>query len=105
MIFAAILLLFLILNQKNILEAESDSYWFLAMQEELNQFEQNQVWHLILRPHDRSTIGTKWIFKNKLDESENVIRNKVNLVAQDYTQIEGIDFEKIFASVARLEAI
>ena len=71
----------------------------------LNQFERKQGWHLIPRPHDRLTIGTKWIFMNMLDESDNVIRNKVRLVAQDYTQIEGIDFEKTFAPVASLEAI
>ena len=70
---------------KNVLEAEADSYWLLAMQEELNQFERNQVWHLVPKPHDRPTIGTKWIFKNKLDESGNVIRNKARLVAQGYT--------------------
>ena len=63
----------------NILEAEADSYWLLAMQEELNQFKRNQIWHLIFRPHDRLTIGTKWNFRNKLDESGNVIRNKAKL--------------------------
>ena len=67
------------------------------MQEEFNQFVRNQIWHLVLRPHDRPTIGTKWIFRNKLDESDNVVRNKVRLVAQGYTQIEGIDFEETFA--------
>jgi len=51
------------------------------MQEELNQFGHNQVWHLIPRPHERTTIGTKLIFKNKLDELGNVIRNKARLVA------------------------
>ena len=71
------------------------------MQEKLNQFERNQVWHLVPRPHDRPTIGTKWIFRNKLDESDNVVRNKARLVAQGYTQIEGIDFEETFAPVAR----
>jgi len=70
------------------------------MQEELNQFELNQIWHLVLRSHDRSTIGTKWIIRNKLDESGNVIRYKARLVAQDYIQIKGIDFEKKFAPVA-----
>jgi len=64
------------IKPKNILEAEGDSYWLIAMQEELNQFEHNQVWHLVSRPNDRPIIGTKWIFKNKLDESENVVRNK-----------------------------
>ena len=90
---------------KNILEAEGDLYWLLAMQEELNQFERNQIWHLVPRPHDRPIIGTKWIFRNKMDESGNVIRNKARLVAQGYTQVEGIDFEETFAPVARLEAI
>ena len=54
-----ILLLFHILSPKNILKTEVDSYWLFAMQVELNQFERNQVWHLIPRPHDRPTIGTK----------------------------------------------
>ena len=67
------------------------------MQEELNQFEHNQVWHLIPRPHDRPTIDTKWIFRNKLDESGNIVRNKARLVAQSYTQIEGTDFEETSA--------
>jgi len=49
----------------------------LAMQEELNQFERNQVWHLVPRPHDRPTIGTKWIFKNKLDESVTLLGIKL----------------------------
>ena len=76
----------------------------LAMQEELNQFERNQVWHLVPRPHDRPIIGTKWIFRNNMDESGNVIRNKTRLVAQGYTEVEGIDFEETFAPVARFEA-
>ena len=75
------------------------------MRKVLNQFERNQVWHLIPRPHDRPTIGTKWIFRNKLDESSNVIRNKARLVAWSYTQIESIYFEETFAPVTRLEAI
>ena len=93
------------IEPKKILEAEGDSYWLLAMQEELNQFECNQVWHLVPRPRDRPTIGTKWIFRSKLDESKNVVRNKARLVAQGYTQIEGINFEETSSPVARLEAI
>ena len=93
------------IEPKNILEVEADSYWLLAMQEELNQFERNQVWQLTPKPHDRPTIGTKWIFKNKLNESGNIIRNKTRLMAQGYTQIEGIDFEETFAPVARFKAI
>lgn len=75
------------------------------MQEELNQFERNQVWTLVPRPNDHSVIGTKWIFRNKVDESGIVIRNKARLVAQGFNQEEGIDFDETFAPVARLEAI
>lgn len=53
---------------KNIKETLGDSYWIVAMQEELNQFERNKVWHLVPSPKDRTAIGTKWVFKNKLDD-------------------------------------
>ena len=75
------------------------------MQEELEQFERNDVWTLVPRPEEINVIGTKWIFKNKSDEFGNVVRNKARLVAQGYTQVEGIDFDETFAPVARLESI
>ncbi len=75
------------------------------MQEELNQFTRNKVWNLVERPSEYSIIGTKWIYKNKLDENGIVIRNKARLVAKGYNQEEGIDFVETFAPVARLEAI
>ncbi|GMI86883.1 cysteine-rich RLK (RECEPTOR-like protein kinase) 8 [Hibiscus trionum] len=75
------------------------------MQEELNQFERSNVWTLVERPSNQSTIGTKWVFRNKLDESGNIVRKKARLVAQDYTQEEGIDFDETYAPVARMEAI
>ena len=56
----------------------------LAMQEELNQFETNNVWTLVSRPLDHPIIGTKWVLKNKLDKNDNIIRNKVRLVAKGY---------------------
>ena len=75
------------------------------MQEELGQFERNKVWTLVHRPINYLIIGTKWVFKNKMDELGNVVRNKARLVAQGYNQEEGIDFDETFAPVARLEAI
>ncbi|KAK1569056.1 hypothetical protein Q3G72_032065 [Acer saccharum] len=75
------------------------------MQEELNQFERNEVWTLIPRPKTTNVIGTKWIYRNKSNENGNIVRNKARLVAQGYSQIEGIDFEETFAPVARLESI
>ena len=77
----------------------------MAMQEELNQFEKNNVWILVCRPIDHPIIGTKWVYRNKLDESEKIIRNKAGLVAKGYNQQQGIDFDEIYASVARLKVI
>ena len=75
------------------------------MDEELQQIEKNNTWELVPRPKDKNVIGTKWIFKNKLNENGEVIRNKARLVCKVYAQQEGIDFEETFAPVARLEAI
>ena len=59
---------------------KQDSDWITAMQEELHQFERNKVWRLVPRPAERTIIGTKWVFRNKLDESGTVTRNKARLV-------------------------
>jgi hypothetical protein len=76
------------------------------MHDELNNFEQKKVWTLVERPKDcRNVIGTKWIFKNKQDANGIVIHNKARLMAQCFSQVEGIDFGETFAPVARLESI
>ena len=86
-------------------EALIDSNWISAIQEEFHQFERNQVWHLVPKTKDRTIIGTKWVFRNKLDEQGIVTRNKARLVVQGYNQEEGNDYEETFALVARIEAI
>ena len=85
--------------------ALSDSSWVNAMHEELENFERNQVWTLVVPPHDVNIIGTKWVFKNKQGDDGDIVRNKARLVAQGYRQVEGQDFDETFAPVARLEAI
>ncbi|GKF97414.1 retrovirus-related pol polyprotein from transposon TNT 1-94, partial [Tanacetum coccineum] len=77
-----------IVEPKNIKEAMVDSAWIKAMQDELHQFDR-----------------LKWLWKNKKDEDQTVIRNKAQLVAKGYAREEGIDFEESFAPVARLEAV
>ncbi|CAM8980405.1 unnamed protein product [Rhodiola kirilowii] len=75
------------------------------MQEELHQFERNKVWRLAPRSKDKNAIGTKWVFKNKMDDKGVVVRNKGRLVVKGYNQQEGIDYDETFTPVARLEAI
>ncbi|KAI3672677.1 hypothetical protein L6452_38774 [Arctium lappa] len=86
-------------------DALRDPNWVSAMQEELTEFTRNNVWNLVPRPFDKTVIGTKWVFRNKLDEHGTVTRNKARLVAQGYRQEEGIDYDETFSLVARLEAI
>ncbi|KAI3758736.1 hypothetical protein L6452_06307 [Arctium lappa] len=86
-------------------DALRDPNWVNAMQEELTEFSRNKVSNLVPRLSDKTVIGTKWVFRNKLDEHGTVTRNKARLVAQGYRQKEGIDYDETFAPVARLEAI
>nr|GEU53816.1 retrovirus-related Pol polyprotein from transposon TNT 1-94 [Tanacetum cinerariifolium] len=90
---------------KNIKEVMADSAWIESMQEELHQFDQLDVWELVDRPICTNLINLKWLWKNKRDEENTVIRNKSRLVAKGYAQKEGVDFEESFAPVARLEAV
>jgi hypothetical protein len=75
-------------------EALGDPDWIIAMQEKLNNFTRNEVWSLVERPK-QNVIGTKWVFRNKQDEHGVVTRNKARLVAQGFTQVEGLDFGEI----------
>ena len=90
---------------KNLEEALQDSNWIEAMQEELNQFEYNEVWSLVPRTHEMNIIGTKWVYMNKMDEHGAITKNKARLVAKGYNQKEGIDFGETYALVARLEVV
>ncbi|GKG21128.1 gag-pol polyprotein, partial [Tanacetum coccineum] len=83
----------------------TDSAWIEAMHEELHQFNRLDVWELVDKPLYKNVINMKWLWKNKCDEENTVIRNKYHLVAKGYNQQEGIDFEELFAPVARLEAV
>jgi hypothetical protein len=85
-------------------QTNEPSYKEEKEEEELNQIEKNETWELLPRSTDTNVIGTKWVFRNKLNEYGQVIRNKSRLVCKFYAQVEGIDFKETFAPVARLEA-
>ncbi|GJR55403.1 retrovirus-related pol polyprotein from transposon TNT 1-94 [Tanacetum coccineum] len=93
------------IEPKNVNEALGDESWVVAMQDELNQFIANDFWDLVPLPKNQLVIGTKWVYRNKLDENDIVSRNKARLVAQGYNQQECIDYDETYASVATLESI
>nr|GEY86998.1 retrovirus-related Pol polyprotein from transposon TNT 1-94 [Tanacetum cinerariifolium] len=92
-------------ESKNIKEAMADSAWIKSMQEELHQFDRLDVWELVDRPLCTNVINLKWLWKNKRDEENIVIRSKSRLVAKGCAQKEGVDFEESSAPVAWLEAV
>nr|GFA45000.1 retrovirus-related Pol polyprotein from transposon TNT 1-94 [Tanacetum cinerariifolium] len=93
------------LKPTSVAKALKDPDWVAAMQEEMQQFFNHQVWQLVPLPGRKIAIGTKWILKNKRDARGIVVRNKARLVAQGHRQEEGIDYDEVFAPVARIEAI
>ncbi|GJR19530.1 putative ribonuclease H-like domain-containing protein [Tanacetum coccineum] len=93
------------IEPKKIFKALKDESWVDAMQEELLQFKIQEVWVLIDLPNRKKAIGTKWVYRNKKDERGIVVRNKARLVVQGHRQEEMIDYDEVFAPVARIEAI
>ncbi|GJU57446.1 retrovirus-related pol polyprotein from transposon TNT 1-94 [Tanacetum coccineum] len=90
---------------KNFKSAVTEDCWFQAMQEEIHEFDRLDVWELVPPPDSAMIIALKWIYKVKLDEYGDVLKNKARLVAKGFCQEEGLDFEESFTPVARLEAI
>jgi hypothetical protein len=85
-------------------DALRDPDWVVAMQEELNNFTRNEVWHLVPHPN-QNVVRTKWVFRNKQYEHGVVTRNKARLVAKGYSQVEGLDLDETYAPIPRLESI
>ena len=94
-----------IIDPKDVEEEKRDECWTKAMEEELSHIKNNDTWELVPRPKEKNVIGTKWVFKNKIDENGQVTRNNAKLVCKGYAQIEGIYFDETYALVAMMESI
>ncbi|GJZ50793.1 zinc finger, CCHC-type containing protein [Tanacetum coccineum] len=98
-------LLFTEEEPRNYKEASTDKKWIEAMEIELDSINKNNTWTLTTLPPDQKAIGLKWVFKTKRDAKGNIIKYKARLVAKGYVQEQGIDFDEVFAPVARIETV
>jgi hypothetical protein len=79
--------------------------WREAMQEEMNNIAENNTWAMSSLPVGHRAIGLKWVFKLKKDPDGNVVKHKARLVVKGYAQRKGVDFDEVFAPVARMETV
>ncbi|GKV22816.1 hypothetical protein SLEP1_g32638 [Rubroshorea leprosula] len=105
MMFQLIILLYVDYDPLTYEEAVKEEKWQKAMVEEIGSIERNQTWELTDLPEGHKTIGVKWIYKTKLKENEAVDKFKARLVAKGYKQEFGIDYQEVFAPVARMDTI
>jgi hypothetical protein len=85
--------------------AEREPCWRATMTEEMKAITDNATWELVELPMGHRAIGLKWVYKVKRDEHGNIVRHKARLVAKGYVQRAGIDYDEVFAPVARLESV
>jgi hypothetical protein len=86
-------------------QAEQEEVWRRAMQDEIDSIEENRTWKLVDPPPRHKPIGLKWVFKLKKDAAGRVVKHKARLVAKGYIKREGVDFDEVFAPVARLDSV
>jgi len=89
----------------NYKEALKTDVWKRAMVEELRSIEKNQTWELVDLPDKKKKIDVKWVFKVRLNPDGQVSKHKARLVARGFLQKQGIDYNEVFAPVARIEAM
>jgi hypothetical protein len=86
-------------------ESLKNKCWHRAMVEEVDSIEENKTWSLVDPPKGRRPIGVKLVFKLNHDEHGEVVKHKAHLVAKGYVQSQGIDFDEVFAPIARMESV
>ena len=92
-------------NVHEAVTGEYSSEWKSAMESEYNSLLENNTWDLVPPPENKNVIGSKWVYKVKRNADGSVEQFKARLVAQGYSQSQGIDYEEVFAPVARYNSI
>jgi hypothetical protein len=90
---------------RSFMEAERHATWRAAMQSEMDAVEKNRTWVVADLPRGHSAVTLKWVFKLKRDEASAIVKHKARVVARDFVQRGGIDFDDTFAPMARMEFV
>ena len=90
---------------KEVMNSPNKEKWEDAMKDELKSLQKNDVWELVKLPNGRKTVGSKWVFKEKIGDDGSIERYKVRLVAQGYSQQRGLDYDETFSPVVRTESV
>jgi hypothetical protein len=90
---------------RDVNEALDDASWKAAMDDEMNSIRDNNTWEFSSLPAGHKAIGLKWVYKVKRDPEGAIVKHKARLVAKGYSQRKGVDFEEVFAPVARMETV
>jgi hypothetical protein len=86
-------------------EATKEPHWVQAMNQEIDSIEKKKTWHLVDLPRHKKSIGVKWVYKTKLNETGHIEKHKERLVVKGFSQQPGIDYGETFAPVARLDIV
>ena len=89
-------------NYEEAMMSPDSAKWLEAMKYEIGSMYENKVWTLVDLPDDRQAIENKWIFKRKTDADSSVTIYKARIVAKGFRQVQGVDYDEIFSTVAML---
>ena len=90
---------------KEAMKSDSAEHWKKAMSKEYSALTEHETWELVDLPEGANLVGCKWVYKTKRKANGEIDRHKARLVAQGYSQEEGVDYNEVFAPVAKYKSI
>jgi len=93
------------MTYNDVMKSSNEEYWIVAMQDEIDSLHKNNTWTLTELPPNRNAIGNKWVYKIKTDKNGKISRFKARLVAQGFSQVEGVDYTETYSPVVKQQSL